>query len=515
MIVSNPGLITDLPNPLTCEIAVVGSGPGGAITACLLAEAGRDVLLIEEGIYWPLESCTPFSQAEMVQKYRNGGLTAALGKPKIQYVEGKCVGGGSEINSALYHRTPPEILDRWQREFEVEGLTQDDLSLHFEACEQAVTVCPLPGEAPPASLKLKVGADRLGWQSMEVPRWFQYNGDMNTAGTPMGKRQSMTETFIPRALASGCKLLTQTRINRILRQGKKWILRGNISEFNSAFNSEFNSAFNSKFSSKSETVNRPIQIEAETLFVCCGAIQTPALLSRSSITQNIGNTLQMHPTVKVIAQFHEVINALDMGVPVHQVKEFAPQMSFGCSISSPPYLAVGMTDYPEYAAEVPQNWQKMSTYYAMIVGEGAGSVRNLPFYRDPLVRYRLTQNDLKTLSNGLQKLSTLLFEAGATHLYPSITGGQRFTQISDLEQIPEMLLPDRTNLMTVHVFSSCPMGEYQRKCAVNSFGKVHGLDQLYISDASLLCTAPGVNPQGTIMAIARRNVLKFLEDVGI
>jgi choline dehydrogenase-like flavoprotein len=67
---------------LNCEIAVIGSGPGGAITACLLAEAGRDVLLIEEGEFLPLESCIPFSRQEMIQKYRNGGLTAAFGKPK-------------------------------------------------------------------------------------------------------------------------------------------------------------------------------------------------------------------------------------------------------------------------------------------------------------------------------------------------------------------------------------------------------------------------------------------------
>jgi hypothetical protein len=30
------------------------------------------------------------------------------------------------------------------------------------------------------------------------------------------------------------------------------------------------------------------------------------------------------------------------------------------------------------------------------------------------------------------------------------------------------------------------------------------------ADASLLCTAPGVNPQGSVMAFARRNVMKFL-----
>jgi choline dehydrogenase-like flavoprotein len=40
---------------------------------------------------------------------------------------------------------------------------------------------------------------------------------------------------------------------------------------------------------------------------------------------------------------------------------------------------------------------------------------------------------------------------------------------------------------------------------------VHGQEGLYIADASLLCTAPGVNPQGSIMAFARRNALHFLD----
>jgi choline dehydrogenase-like flavoprotein len=33
---------------------------------------------------------------------------------------------------------------------------------------------------------------------------------------------------------------------------------------------------------------------------------------------------------------------------------------------------------------------------------------------------------------------------------------------------------------------------------------------LIVNDASLICTAPGVNPQGTVMALARRNTLAFL-----
>jgi choline dehydrogenase-like flavoprotein len=54
------------------------------------------------------------------------------------------------------------------------------------------------------------------------------------------------------------------------------------------------------------------------------------------------------------------------------------------------------------------------------------------------------------------------------------------------------------------------MGEDRMRCTADSFGRVHGSEGLFIADASLLCGAPGVNPQGTIMALARRNALRFL-----
>ena len=79
-----------------------------------------------------------------------------------------------------------------------------------------------------------------------------------------------------------------------------------------------------------------------------------------------------------------------------------------------------------------------------------------------------------------------------------------------LEKLPEILPDGLASLMTIHLFSSCPMGEDQSKCAADSFGRVHGFKNLFINDASLLCTAPGVNPQGSIMALARRNALCFL-----
>ena len=480
-------------NELRAEIVVIGSGPGGAITACLLAEAGRDVLLVEEGEHLPLSSCTPFTTDEMLQKYRNGGQTVALGKNKIAYVEGRCVGGGSEINSGLYHRTPPEILERWRKEFQVEALAEKDLSSHFEQCERDVSVSKLPHAAPPASLKLHDGATKLGWKSLEIPRWYRYDDSVPQSAignqqSAMGRRQSMTETFIPRFLKAGGRLLSSTRANHIRQNGGGWLIEA------------------------AHKTSGAIGIVADSLFLCAGAVHTPALLRRSGITRNIGNSLQVHPTAKIVARFPDDVNSSDMGVPVHQVKEFSPRLSFGCSISSPAYVALGLLDHPEVARETSRTWQRTATYYTMITSEGQGTIRALPTFRDPLVRYTLTEVDRRNLSDGLRKLAQALFASGATELFPSLTRGPVLRGDNCLSKIPDVLPDGLANLMTIHLFSSCPMGEDKSRCATDSFGRVHGFKNLFVNDASLLCTAPGVNPQGSIMAIARRNVLKFLAD---
>ncbi len=476
-------IIAQPEHEIRAEIVVIGSGPGGAITACLLAEAGHNVLLLEEGDYLSLESCAPFSRAEMVQKYRNGGQTVAMGASKIAYVEGRCVGGGSEINSGLYHRTPPDILESWRKEFQVDGLTENDLRPHFEACEKELSVSLLRGPTPAASLKLHEGATRLHWKSMEVPRWFRHDGG---SGNADGKRQSMTETFVPRFLKAGGRLLPRTRAGTIQQENGKWTINAQHAAVGA------------------------LRIFAETLFICGGAVQTPALLRRSGIRDNIGNSLRLHPTVKVVAKFPEPVNFEQMGVPVHQVKEFAPRLSFGCSISTPPHLALGLLDHPSQSREISTHWREMAVYYAMITGEGRGTVRSVANFSDPLVRFHLTEADRRDLADGLRQLSEALLSAGAVALFPAVTGSSPVLQPDDLRRMPEILPSGMANLMTIHLFSSCPMGEDRSKCAADSFGRVHGFKILYIGDASLLCTAPGVNPQGSIMALARRNAQKFL-----
>ena len=86
---------------LDTEVLIVGSGAGGATTAVALAEAGRHVLVVEEGPDVDPDALEPFSIEEMAAKYRHHGGGAALGSPPIAYAEGRCVGGSTEINSGL------------------------------------------------------------------------------------------------------------------------------------------------------------------------------------------------------------------------------------------------------------------------------------------------------------------------------------------------------------------------------------------------------------------------------
>ena len=120
---------------INTEFLVVGSGPGGAVTAFELIKQNKKVLLIETGRNYPLESCEPYSSLEMEQKYKYGGLNPTYNNPKVAYVEGSCVGGGSEVNSGFYHRTPEDIIDFWSKEYDIENFSMPELEQHFKTIE--------------------------------------------------------------------------------------------------------------------------------------------------------------------------------------------------------------------------------------------------------------------------------------------------------------------------------------------------------------------------------------------
>jgi choline dehydrogenase-like flavoprotein len=468
---------------LDTDVLVIGSGAGGAATAATLAAGGRDVTVVEEGPWIDPDALEPFSLEEMAAKYRHRGLAAALGNPAIAFAEGRCVGGSTEINSGLYHRLPGALAESWRDEYAIEEFGSDTLDSYAERIENQLAVSRLPGAPPPSSALLERGATKLGWQAVEYARVFRYDA----AGR--GVKQTMSRTLLPRAVDAGATVIPNCRVRRLLRRDGRVVgARCERTENGEA---------------------EDLMIRAEHVFVCAGAIQTPALLHRSGI-RAVGSGLKVHPMIKIAARFpHPVDHG---GVPMQVITEFGPNLSIGGSASRRGQVAMALADSSADYREAMDNWENVSVYYAAIRSEGRGRVVALPGLRAPIVTYRLTEGDMSRLARGLVHLGEALLASGATELYPSVADGPVVRGHDGLAAWWDAVTRNRTNLMTVHLTSSVRMGEDRSRTGADSFGRVWGFDNLRVSDASLVPDAPGVNPQGTIMAIAARNSDQFLAD---
>jgi choline dehydrogenase-like flavoprotein len=217
--------------------------------------------------------------------------------------------------------------------------------------------------------------------------------------------------------------------------------------------------------------------------------------------------------IRLAVRFDEAVSDPAVGVPVHQVEEFKPHLTLGCSHTSLAHVALWLAGDIENKQELLSRWDHMAVYYALCTSTARGTVRNLPLFNEPLVRFALNDRDMKLLGEGLYRLGQLAFAAGAVEVFNPIEGGASLRSPSDFEVFRRGVPHGKVNLTSIHLFSSCPMGEDTGRCAVDSFGRHHAMDNLFINDASILPACPGVNPQATIMAIARRNAVQFLRSL--
>jgi choline dehydrogenase-like flavoprotein len=469
---------------LSTEILVIGSGAGGAVSAVRLAEGGREVTVVEEGPWVDADAHEPFSLQEMVAKYRGRGPQGALGNPAIAYVEGRCVGGSTEINSGLFHRLPDHLAEEWRRAYGIDDFDPATLAGYAARVEAELGVSKLPSAPPPSSAALERGATKLGWRNVEFARVFRY--DQSGRGT----KQTMSRTLLPGARAAGARIIPDCRVIRLdlAADGR---------------------ATGARCERTHPDGGREIlHIDADRVVVAAGAVHTPALLQRSGIRGGIGRGLKVHPMIKIAARFPHPVDHGD--VPMHRVTEFAPDLEIGGSASRRGYVALALADAGHDISGPMQDWENFSIYYASTKTEGSGRVRALPRFRAPLVTYKLTESDLSHLARGLVHLGEVLLAAGATELYPSLLGGPVARNLDEVGTWWDRLTRANTSLMTVHMTSTVRMGNDRARTGTDSYGGVWDHPNLFVNDGSLLPDAPGVNPQAAIMTIATRNAEHLL-----
>ena len=481
---------------LEADVLIIGSGAGGATVATTMAESGLSVLVLEEGPYVPASQAPARMADSLAKLWRCGGLTVAYGSPHVAYAEGRCVGGSTEINSAIFQRTPDALLAEWALHYRIRDFSADNLAPHYDWAAQAVNASPTPKPLGPPSDIIARAGNLMGWQIKELER-----GQRSCVGTnlcsyscPTGGKQSMTNSLLPRAVAAGARVISEVKVRRIIMKdrravGVEAVARG------------------------ADGQTHRIVVRGRKVFICAGAIQTPALLRGAGLKKAVGRSLRIHPTIKCLALFDETIDAQDHRFPQYAITQFMPNWRMGGSVFTPATFGLALAeDWPRRRGHL-SKIRHAAIYYVMARGQGRGRIWSMPRNAAPLVTYKLDGRDWNGLSNGAAQLGQALLRAGARCVLPSIAGHQGWqTEEAAKAEIGEPLPHGRSQLMSIHLSGSCPIGENEDACAANSFGRVHGTENLYLADASAIPEAPGVNPQATAMAISRRNALHSLEE---
>jgi len=481
-------------------VVIVGSGAGGATMAAELADAGVDVVVVEEGGYHPTESFTAQTGRALRTLYRDGGVGLALGKPPVLFSEGCCVGGSTVVNGGMSWRTPARVLRRWATQEGIAAISERDMEPHFAKVESRISVALQDPETIGQDMRLlKAGADAKGWKTIPNLRNQLHCAGTNncTNGCPTGAKRSMLVTNVPRALARGARLFADCRVERIIHSG------GRVAGIEGRF------VRPGRQRGPRLTVRSPVVVAAG------GAVQTPALLARSGLRSRsglLGRNLTLHPNAKVIAFFDEQVLGWHGVHQAYQVREFMEDGILLTAVNLPPSLvALGLPGYGRDLGQVMARYNHMVTAGCLIEDTASGRVRNIAGL-GVQVFYQINNHDTERVVRGIVLAAELMFAAGARCVLLPFDGAPEVRDPAELRDLLARPVPAKSiELFTVHLMGTARMSDDPRRGVVDSFGAFHGVPGLFVADASLFPSPIGVNPMETIMALVTRNAQQLIE----
>jgi choline dehydrogenase-like flavoprotein len=482
-----------------CDVAIVGSGAGGAVAAYVLAQAGLDVLVLESGPHVDRDSYPTDPIEGLPLMYRDGGLTIATGKPAIPIPVGRTVGGTTVINSGTCFRAPDEVLAEWRERDGVEWATE--LGDRYAAAERMLEVQPLDPERMGRNGQLCMeGAAALGASGGPISR--NAGACVQCSSCPLGCRidakRAVHVSYLPPAVAAGARVRAGVRAKRVL------VDDGRVRGLACAAGYPTTAAEEAAPEGR-PAEPRPWEVRAKAVISAGGAFGTPELLLRSGIGHPaLGRNLHVHPAAWIGARYEEDVRGWEGVMQSYYVDEWQPQgilleatftpLSFGAQWL--PGVGPAFMERVERFDRVASIGVHLHDHSSGRVGlRGDGSLR---------LSYELSREEARTIQFGIARAAEIHFAAGATEVYPN-TGAVsvlRPEQLADFESAS--FRPGDLRLEAFHTMSTARMGADPSTAVTDPEGAVRGVEGLYVADGSLLPGSVGVNPMMTIIACAMR-----------
>ena len=486
-----------------CDVAVVGSGAGGAVTAAILAEAGLDVLVLEAGAYFDRRTYPDAPLEALAALYRDNGLTMCEGKPAIPLPIGRAVGGTTVVNSGTCFRAPERVLADWARRFGIDWAA--GLDADYTEAEEMLRVTPVDVERMGRNGQLVMeGAKALGLSHGPISRNAGACVQCSScpAGCKLDAKRAMHVTYLPRAAAAGARIRSGVEARRIVFEGRRATGLECLA----------------RTAGDSAAAREPFAVRARRAVVLAGgAVGTPELLLRSRApdsARQIGRHLHIHPAAWIGARFDEEVRGWDGVMQSYFVDEWEDMGLLMEATFTP--LAFGAQWLPGTGRE----HQERILAYHQLGSNGVhlsdASEGRVGLANDGSVRitYCLTHDDARRLVFGIARAAEIFFAAGAHEVYSQVRGMPvlRGSDVSRLEAADPP--PAALRLEAFHPMGTARMSADPRQGATGTDGSLHGAERLYVADASLFPTSIGVNPMMTVIAMAARLARRLAERLG-
>jgi choline dehydrogenase-like flavoprotein len=496
------------PAQITCDVAIVGSGAGAGITAELLAKAGLNVVIVEEG---PLKSSSDFRQqeAEAYPSLYQESAARKTADKAINILQGRCVGGSTTVNWTSSFRTPVPTLDYWRSHFDLRGFGNDELAPYFTQAEQRLAIGPWLTPPNENNDLLRRGAARLGIPAAAILRNVKGCWNLGSCGMgcPTNAKQSMLVTTLPAALDRGATLLTETAAHHFeLTNGRASGLLCYASTGAAARTARMQTA---------------IKIVANHYVLAAGAINSPALLLRSQAPDphgRLGQRTFLHPVVMSAAVMAQKVEGWQ-GAPQtiysdHFLETQAIDGPIGYKLEAPPLhpviFASTVMGYGQAQAELLRQFPHTHVLLALLRDgfheQSPGGEVRLRSDGSPVLDYPLNDFVMDGARRALLSMMEIQFAAGAQQVLPLHELAQPYTQWPQARTAVQALpmKPLLTKMVSAHVMGGCGLGGTEKLGVTRPDGVHWQIENLSIHDGSIFPTSIGANPQLSIYGIVNR-----------
>ena len=268
------------PEVIETDVIIVGSGPGGAVCAKAVAEAGHRVIVVDKGYYFP-PSQLPMTQAGASDYLFEGQCGFSSEDSSANVVSGSCWGGGGTINWSVSLETQQFVREEWASE----GLPFFT-SPQFQECLDKVSdtmgVSDKYIRHNPGNRVVIDGAAKLGWKAAAAPQNTggneHYCGRCHL-GCGSNEKKGPVASYLPAAARAGATFVEGFRVDRVLfdeSSGEKkatgvvgkWVARNAEGGVDGPLE---------------ERVTREVVVKAAKVIVSCGSLWTPVVLKKSGL----------------------------------------------------------------------------------------------------------------------------------------------------------------------------------------------------------------------------------------